>query len=130
MCGILICLSSAGRCRLLAHVVLVKRLACGVVSIGSWVEDCVNLVNERRMHHRKDLPESIEKPYWHNDAFAKDSARLEALGYAVESEVRNDAYVNSTYPANTGGGFGQLSRTVTRRVPSIHVTYRREPQTR
>jgi hypothetical protein len=88
----------------------------------------VNQVGTRRMRHRKHLPKSIEKPYWHNDAFAKDSARLEALGYVVESEVGNDAYVSSTYPANTGGGFGQLSRTVTRRVPSIHVKYRWEPK--
>jgi len=29
-----------------------------------------------------------------------------------------------------GGGFGQLTRTVTRRVPSIHVIYRREPEAR
>lgn len=89
----------------------------------------MNQVDARRMRRRKQLPESIEKPYWHNDAFAKDSARLEALGYAVESEADNDAYISSTYPANTGGGFGQLNRTVSRRVPSRHVTYRREPQT-
>jgi hypothetical protein len=97
------------------------------MSVGSWFEDCMNQIDARRM--RKRRPESVEKPYWHREAFAKDSARLEALGYAVESEVDNNAYVSSTYPANTGGGFGQLSRTVTRRVPSIHVTYRREPQT-
>jgi hypothetical protein len=107
-----------------------KRLASEVVSVGSWLEDYVNQIDARRIRRRRHLPESIEKPYWDSDAFAKDSARLEALGYAVESEVDNDAYVSSTYPANTGGGFGQLSRTVTRRVPSIHVTYRREPQTR
>jgi hypothetical protein len=95
------------------------------VSIGSWFEDQVNQLDARRIHRRKHLPESIEKAYWHSDAFARDSARLEALGYAVQSEVDNDAYVNSTYPANTGGGFGQLTRTVTRRVPSMHVTYRR-----
>jgi hypothetical protein len=98
------------------------------VSIGSWFEDYANQVNARRMRRRKQLPESIEKPYWTRDAFARDSARLVALGYAVESEADNDSYVSSTYPANTGGGFGQLSRTVTRRVPSIHVTYRRERQ--
>jgi hypothetical protein len=99
------------------------------MSVGSWFEDCANQMDARRLRRHKPLPESVEKPYWHSDAFAKDSARLQALGYAVESEVDNDAYVSSTYPANTGGGFGQLSRTVTRRVPSIHVTYRREPQT-
>lgn len=90
----------------------------------------MNQVDARRMRRRRHLPEAIEKPYWHDDAFARDSARLEALGYAVESEVDNDAHVNSTYPANTGGGLGQLSRTITRRVPSMHVTYRREPQAR
>ena len=82
------------------------------------------------MRRRKQLPASIEKPYWNKDAFAKDSSRLEALGYSVESEAENDSHVSSTYPANTGGGFGHLSRTVTRRVPSIHVTYRRQLQTR
>jgi hypothetical protein len=100
------------------------------VSIASWFEDYVNQVGERRMRRRKQFPESIEKPYWTNEAFARDSARLEALGYAVDSEADNAPYVSSTYPANTGGGFGQLSRTVTRRVPSRHVTYRRELQTR
>jgi len=89
----------------------------------------MNQVGERRLRRGTHLPESIEKPYWTKDAFARDSARLEALGYAVDSEADNDLYVSSTYPANTGGGFGQLSRTVTRRVPSIHVTYRRDPQT-
>jgi hypothetical protein len=98
------------------------------MSFGSWFEDSMNQFDARRLRRRKDPPESIEKPYWHSDAFAKDSARLEALGYAVESEADNAAYISSTYPANTGGGFGQLSRTVTRRVPSIHATYRRGTQ--
>jgi hypothetical protein len=93
--------------------------------VGLWFEDRMNELGARRMRHRKDLPESFEKPYWHNDAFTRDSARLQALGYSVESESENAAYVSSTYPANTGGGFGQLTRTVTRRVPSIHVIYRR-----
>ena len=87
----------------------------GVVGIGSWLEDYANQVDARRLRRRKHLPESIEKPYWHKDAFAKDSARLEALGYLVESEADNDAYVSSTYPANTGGGFGQLSGVDSRR---------------
>jgi hypothetical protein len=94
-------------------------------SLGLWFEDRMNRLDARRIVRRMHLPESIEKAYWHNDAFARDSARLEALGYAVESEADNDSYVSATYPANTGGGFGQLTRTVTRRVPSIHVTYRR-----
>ena len=97
------------------------------MGIGSWLEDYANQVDARRLRRRKQLPELIEKPYWHKDAFARDSARLEALGYLVESEADNDAYISSTYPANTGGGFGQLSRTINRRVPSIHVTYRWEP---
>lgn len=88
----------------------------------------MNQIDAIRLRRRKKLPEFIEKPYWHRDAFSNNLARLGALGYAVESEADSDAYVSSTYPANTGGGFGQLSRTVTRRVPSIHVTYRREPQ--
>jgi hypothetical protein len=86
----------------------------------------MNQADARRMRRRKHLPATIEKPYWHNDAFARDSARLEALGYSVESEADNARFVSATYPANTGGGFGQLTRTVTRRVPSIHVTYHRE----
>jgi len=98
-------------------------------SVGLWFEDRLNQLAARRMRARKQLPDSIERAYWHNDAFARDSARLEILGYAVESEADNESFVSATYPANTGGGFGQLSRTVTRRVPSIHVTYRREPQT-
>ncbi len=76
------------------------------------------------MRGRKLHPASIEKAYWHNDAFARDSARLERLGYRVESEADNDSFISATYPANTGGGFGQLTRTITRRVPSIHATYR------
>jgi hypothetical protein len=99
-------------------------------SVSLWLEDRMNQLDALRLRRRGRLPETIEKPYWHNDAFARDSARLEALGYSVASEVDNDAYVNATYPANTGGGFGQLSRTISRRVPSIHVTYSREAPTR
>ena len=90
----------------------------------------MNQLDALRLRRRKAPPESIEKPYWHRAAFAADSARLEALGYEIESESDNASYVSSTYPANTGGGFGQLSRTITRRVPSIHVTYRREQPAR
>jgi hypothetical protein len=98
-------------------------------SVGVWFEDQLNQLEARRMRGRKHLPASIEKAYWHNDAFSRDSARLESLGYTVESEADNEPFVSATYPANTGGGFGQLSRTVTRRIPSIHVTYRRGPST-
>jgi hypothetical protein len=97
--------------------------------MGLWFEDHINQLDARRMRLRKQLPESIEKPYWHDDAFAKDAARLGALGYDVETEAASDGYVSATYPANTGGGFGQLGRTVTRRVPSRHVTYIRQPST-
>lgn len=100
-----------------------------LVTIGGRIEDFLNQVDALRMRRRKNLPESFEKPYWHSDAFAKDLARLEAFGYTVESEADNDAYISSTYPANTGGFFGQTSRTVTRRVPSIHVMYRRVADT-
>jgi hypothetical protein len=93
--------------------------------LGLWFEDRMNQLDGWRMRRDKHLPEAIEKPYWHDDAFAEDSVRLAALGYSVESETHNDSYVSSSYPANTGGGFGQLTRTITRRVPSIHVTYRR-----
>jgi hypothetical protein len=102
----------------------------GVVDVNSggaglWFEDRMNRLDAWRMRRRGHLPEAIEKPYWRDDAFAEDSVRLKGLGYSVESETHNDGYVSSTYPANTGGGFGQLSRTIVRRVPSIHVTYRR-----
>jgi hypothetical protein len=93
--------------------------------LGLWFEDRMNRLDGWRMRRDKHLPDAIEKPYWHDDAFAEDSVRLAALGYSVESETHNDSYVSSSYPANTGGGFGQLTRTITRRVPSIHVTYRR-----
>jgi hypothetical protein len=92
--------------------------------LGLWFEDQTNRLDAWRMRRRKHLPETIEKPYWNDDAFAEDSVRLEALGYRVESATHNDDYVSSSYPANTGGGFGQLTRTITRRVPSRHVTYR------
>ena len=99
-------------------------------SVGVWFEDQLNQLEARKMRGRNQLPASIAKAYWHNDAFARDSARLESLGYTVESEADNEPFVSATYPANTGGGLGQLSRTVTRRVPSIHVTYRRGQSTR
>lgn len=98
-------------------------------SIGLWFEDRLNQPDAWRMRQRKRLPTTIERAYSHNDAFARDSARLERLGYAVESEADNESIASATYPANTGGGFGQLSRTVTRRVPSIHATYGRGPIT-
>ena len=94
-------------------------------SVGLWFEDRLNQLDAWRMRGRKPLPATIEKAYWHNDAFARDSARLERFGYSLVSEADNDPFVSATYPANTGGGFGQLTRTVTRRVPSIHATYRR-----
>jgi len=99
-------------------------------SVGFWFEDQLNQLESQRMRRRNQLPASIKKAYWHDDAFARDSARLENLGYVVESEADNEPFVSATYPANTGGGFGQQSRTVTRRVPSIHVTYRRGPSAR
>ncbi|MFZ0130805.1 MAG: hypothetical protein WB808_12725 [Candidatus Dormiibacterota bacterium] len=48
--------------------------------VGLWFEDHINQLDARRLRFRKQLPESLEKPYWHDDAFAKDAARLEALG--------------------------------------------------
>lgn len=93
--------------------------------LGVWFENQMNRLDAWRMRRLKQFPEAIERPYWHDDAFARDSVRLEAVGYSVESETHSDGYVSSSYPANTGGGFGQLTRTITRRVPSIHVTYRR-----
>ena len=94
-------------------------------SLGLWFEERLNQLDAWRLRRRKHRPSLIEKAYWHNDAFARDLARLERLGYEVELEADNESFVSATYPANTGEGFGQLTRTIARRVPSIHATYRR-----
>jgi hypothetical protein len=85
--------------------------------LGLWFENQMNRLDASRIRRLKQFPEAIERPYWNDDAFAEDSVRLEALGYSVESETHTDGYVNSSYPANTGGGFGQLTRTITRARP-------------
>jgi hypothetical protein len=94
-----------------------------VETFGVWFRDLLNARDARRLSHQDARPETVEKAYWHDTEFARDSTRLAALGYAVASEVDNDPYVSTTLPADTGGVMGHLSRTVRRRVPSIHVIY-------
>ncbi len=97
-----------------------------VDTLGIWFRDRLNARDARRLSHSAKRPETVEKAYWHDTEFTRDSARLAALGYVVASEVDNDPYVSSTLPADTGGVMGHLSRTVRRRVPSIHVIYQHE----
>lgn len=97
-----------------------------VDAFGVWFRDWLNARDARRLSHRAVRPDTVEKAYWHDTEFTRDSTRLAALGYEVASEVENDAYVSTTIPANTGGVMAHLSRTVTRRVPSIHVIYQHE----
>jgi hypothetical protein len=97
--------------------------ALSVDTFGVWFRDRLNARDARRLSHRATRPDTVEKAYWHDTEFTRDSIRLEALGYEVASEVENDPYVSTTIPANTGGVMGHLSRTITRRVPSIHVIY-------
>ncbi|MGA7989428.1 MAG: hypothetical protein WCB51_13645 [Candidatus Dormiibacterota bacterium] len=94
-----------------------------VESFGVWIRDRLNARDARRLSHNTPLPATVEKAYWHDTEFARDSTRLAALGYEVASEVENEPYVSATLPADTGGVMGHLSRTVRRRVPSIHVIY-------
>lgn len=94
-----------------------------VDAFGVWFRDWLNARDARRLSHEAVRPDTVERAYWHDTEFTRDSIRLEALGYAVASEVENDPYVSTTIPADTGGVMGHLSRTVTRRVPSIHVIY-------
>ncbi len=94
-----------------------------VDTFGIWFRDRLNARDARGLSHRATRPETVERAYWHATEFERDEPRLAALGYAVASEVENDPYVSSTVPANTGGVMGHLSRTVRRRVPSIHVIY-------
>jgi hypothetical protein len=96
-----------------------------VESFGVWFRDLLNARDARRLAQRASRPETIEQAYWADSEFRRDSTRLAALGYQVASEVENDPYVSTTLPADTGGVMGHLSRTVTRRVPSIHVIYQR-----
>jgi hypothetical protein len=94
-----------------------------VEGFGVWFRDWLNARDARRLSHSASRPETLEKAYWADTEFTRDSTRLAALGYEVASEVDNEPYVSATLPANTGGVMGQLNRTVRRRVPTIHVIY-------
>lgn len=96
-----------------------------VEAFGVWFRDRLNARDARKLSRQSLPPPTVEKAYWHETEFARDSTRLGALGYEVASEVANDPYVSATLPADTGGVMGHLSRTVRRRVPSIHVIYQR-----
>src|SRR5438309_1296389 len=92
---------------------------------ASWLRDGLNAAATRRMVRLHQFPDTIERSYWHGWEYARDAARLERLGYDVESEADNDPYVTATLPAAAGGTMGLLSRVVQRRVPTIHVVFRR-----
>ena len=92
--------------------------------IGS-IRDWLDTHDRRRMLRRQQFPETIQRHYWDRAEYAKDATELKALGYVQASRDQNDPYVSATFPAGTGGGFGNLDQTVRRRIPSIHVLYRR-----
>jgi hypothetical protein len=96
-----------------------------VDTFGVWFRDRLNARDARSLSHQANRPETVERAYWHDTEFERDEPRLAALGYAVASEVENDPFVSATLPAVAGGVMGQLSRTIRRRVPSIHVIYQR-----
>jgi hypothetical protein len=80
------------------------------------------------MVRRQEFPETIRRHYWDRAEYGRDEAALLALGYMPVQKDVNDPLVSSpTIPAATNGLFGNLDRTVQRRVPAIHVLYRRRP---
>ena len=89
------------------------------------IQDWLNARDVRRMVRRQSFPESIERTYWNDGEFTRDAARLRAAGYEATSESESDPVVSSTIPAGGGGVMGNLDHTVERRVPSLHVIYRR-----
>ena len=97
--------------------------------VGIAVRDWLNARDTRRMSRRRQFPETLERAYWDRIEYSKDSARLEAIGYVVASETDNDPYVRAEIPAAGGGVDGILSRTISRRVPDIHLIYRRPEAT-
>jgi hypothetical protein len=96
-----------------------------VDAFGIWFRDWLNARDVRKLSRAASPPPTVEKAYWHETEYSRDSTRLGALGSEVASEVASDPYVSATLPADTGGVMGHLSRTVRRRVPSIHVIYQR-----
>jgi len=80
------------------------------------------------MTRMRRFPETVERAYWDRTEYSKDAARLAAAGYVVDSESDNAPYVHADIPAAGGGVDGILSRTISRRVPDVHVIYRRPPR--
>jgi hypothetical protein len=73
----------------------------------------------RRIRTRGVFPQRIERSYWNAAEFARDSARLEALGYIRVAEMRSEPYV---ILPDVGLHRGTPPR---RRVPMFHVKYER-----
>jgi hypothetical protein len=64
-------------------------------------------------------PETLDREYWRATDYVRDAQRLKALGYSVSSESVNDPYITHIIPGRGGG------RTIRRRGPMCHITYRR-----
>jgi hypothetical protein len=96
----------------------------GTRIVGSF-RDWLNARSVRRMLRSQAFPETLERHYWDGQEYGKDAAGLEALGYVPFSRTENEPYVGATLPAASNGVSGHLDRPVRRRVPSIHVLYRR-----
>ena len=56
------------------------------------LQDWLNARAARRMARKQRFPETIERSYWRSADYTKDSTRLEAMGYTVESEADNAPY--------------------------------------
>jgi hypothetical protein len=98
--------------------------------LGGGFNDWLNARAARRLVRSGKFPATIERAYWNAAQYERDSARLDTIGYEVDSEADSDPYLSSTIPASAGGAMGHLDRQVERRVPSFHVTYRRVKGTR
>ena len=96
-----------------------------MMGAGERLRDLVNVlaVAGRRVFRR--FPPTLRRGYWSAEEFRRDAARLQRLGYDVESHSETPDSVTSVLPAAAGGVTGHLDQTVERRIPSIHVVYRR-----
>lgn len=94
------------------------------------LRDWLNARDARRMVRRQQFPETVERTYWNAPEYTRDAARLEQLGYLVESETDNDPYVTSgSIPRGGSGPDSQYGRLIRRRVPIVHVIYQRRAST-
>lgn len=96
-----------------------------MTSTGELLRDFVNVLDfaRRRIFHR--FPPTLRRAYWSADEFRRDTDRLARLGYELESQTETPGSVTSVLPAVAGGVTGHLDQSVERRIPSIHVVYRR-----